>query len=458
MSIFAGGCTLQAAETVCGTELQIDVLDGMASLVDKNLLRQEENELDEPRFYMLETIREFASEQLENSPEKDSLQIAPATYFLALVEEAKQDYFGSASQGLEKIEMERHNLRAAVDWSIKNDIEMAAKLVIKMSDFWSLRNRQEGIHQSARIIEHIDRLPINLQLRILLKWLSFSYMHDDSEMLNEPCEKAIKLSRETNEQGALQLALRIKGSLALKRGKFHSALGCFEEALKVARQMKPPRLSSAASLNAIAFSTMALSTTHHFCLLNFKEAKRYYLEALPLFEQSNYKCGSAIVYSRLALLEAYEGNIVESRDLYIKASQILNKDIDVAGFAWCQLGLGELCLMENDSKGARAYLMESLRAFHEQGVTDRIPDVLALLALLAAAHLQWTRAAILCGAQETSEYAMRIPGSKRHIEHVTKNATTALSESTFNAELANGRAMTLDQAVEYALAEDVNGE
>ncbi|MFQ5794857.1 MAG: AAA family ATPase [Candidatus Bipolaricaulia bacterium] len=122
LSVFVGGCTLEVAEAVCnGTgdlELDVDVLDGLASLVDKNLLRQEEQVEGAPRFLMLETIREYGLERLEASGEAEATQRTRADYYLALAEQAEPKLWGGPEQGewLDRLEVEHDNLRAALAW------------------------------------------------------------------------------------------------------------------------------------------------------------------------------------------------------------------------------------------------------------------------------------------------------------------------------------------------------
>jgi tetratricopeptide (TPR) repeat protein len=347
---------------------------------------------------------------------------------------------------------EQHNLRVAIDWSFTHDVELAGNFIIAMTTFWSMTNRPEGMRQTKRLVDYHELLPVNLQIRALEIRMSFAIGYDDPIILQDLCDKLVELSRQSHNQRGIEVALRYESKLAVQSGDFRTALDYLEESLVVSRQMIP------LNLNSIAMALMTIADINTFGLHDTARGSRFSEEALHLFEQVGYARGAARAYSRLALIWAYDGNIAKSHIFYDKAISILKEYKDNAGLAWCWLGLGELCLLENDPSAARMHLLKSLKDFHEQGVTDRIPDVLALLALLAAAQQQWTRAARLCGAQETPAHALRLPGSKRHIQHVTTNVIIALGESTFNAELANGRAMTLDQAVEYALTHCVDEE
>jgi predicted ATPase len=144
LSVFAGGRTLEAIEAICDAEgdLPVDVLDGLASLVDENLLKQEEGVGAEPRFVMLETIHEFAREKLQESDEVEDIRRLHAEYFLALAEEAEAGVEGSQQPvWLERLEKEHDNMRAALSWALGQgqDSELALRMGAAPGEFWYLR-------------------------------------------------------------------------------------------------------------------------------------------------------------------------------------------------------------------------------------------------------------------------------------------------------------------------------
>ena len=134
LAVFAGGCTLEAAESVCGDGL--DVVDGLASLTDNGLARVEGTD-EEPRFTMLETIREYAAERLEESDGAEELRRRHAEHFLALAEEAEPNLRGSPGGWLDRLEHEHDNLRAALDW-----LETSARAIVPSG--WRERSGDSG--------------------------------------------------------------------------------------------------------------------------------------------------------------------------------------------------------------------------------------------------------------------------------------------------------------------------
>ena len=147
VAVFAGGCTLEAIEAVCtepGNAIP-SVLEGVESLVDKNLLRQIAQEEDEPRLMMLETIREYGLEMLLTNGEMATARQSHATYYLGLAEEATQRYkCTQASEWLERFEREHDNLRATMEWLLEPTQgeplhKMAYQLAEALTEFWKVR-------------------------------------------------------------------------------------------------------------------------------------------------------------------------------------------------------------------------------------------------------------------------------------------------------------------------------
>jgi predicted ATPase/DNA-binding CsgD family transcriptional regulator len=146
-SVFAGGASLEAIETVCdAVDLGLPVLDGLQELVDQSLLRQVEHP-GSVRYAMLETIREYAAGRLEAMPEAEAVRDAHAAAFLTLVEADGRPHAGLArKQWLERVDAEQNNIRAALSWYRQSDLPAALRLAAAMAAFWSLR----GHHTEGR--------------------------------------------------------------------------------------------------------------------------------------------------------------------------------------------------------------------------------------------------------------------------------------------------------------------
>jgi predicted ATPase/serine/threonine protein kinase len=156
LSVFAGGCTLDAAEKVCAAnrDLQIDMLDRIAALVDKSLLIQQEQGDGETRFRMLEVVRAYALEELEATGEAEMMRKLHAGYYLALAEEAERALLGERAAWLNRLEAEHDNLLAALYWSTRHDTETALRLTASLQEFWLIRGHlTEGRKWSETVLE-----------------------------------------------------------------------------------------------------------------------------------------------------------------------------------------------------------------------------------------------------------------------------------------------------------------
>src|SRR5215467_2504516 len=142
LCVFVGGMTLPAAEAVCAalSDEPGAVLDGLASLIDKSLLRQSEPEGEQPRFVMLETIREYGWEALSVSGEAETTRQAHAAYSLALAEEAAPELLGPRiAEWMRRLELEHDNLRAAMGWLLERGAAaMALRMGTALAVFWEL--------------------------------------------------------------------------------------------------------------------------------------------------------------------------------------------------------------------------------------------------------------------------------------------------------------------------------
>src|SRR5450631_1691276 len=159
LSVFVGGCTLEATEAVCNTrrDLAIEPLEGLSSLVDKNLVQPMDRAQTESRFTMLETIREFALERLVESGDQSSARRAHAAYCLVLAEEGNPELSGAdRSRWLTQCDAEIDNFRAALDWLFQTlDLDWSVRLCVALFRFWDMR---EHLSEGRARIETVLRL------------------------------------------------------------------------------------------------------------------------------------------------------------------------------------------------------------------------------------------------------------------------------------------------------------
>src|SRR5918994_1115844 len=238
LAVFQGGCTLEAAEAVCSRP-DLDVLEGMSALVDQSLLHRVQQAGVVPRYGMLETVRVFALEQLAASAEEAVVRDAHATYVLDLAERARP---WGAPLGLERLEAQHHNVRAALAWLLKGGRrEEAAQLAARLLHFWWLRGHfSEGRRWLAQVLaETKDISPLTLA-RALYAAGVLGAPQDDLDEASRRIAASVTGFSEAGDDRWVALALNHLGNVALSAGDLSRARAVCEEALSFARTAGDP--------------------------------------------------------------------------------------------------------------------------------------------------------------------------------------------------------------------------
>jgi non-specific serine/threonine protein kinase len=242
LGVFRGGCTLAAAEaigTIAG-QPSTAILSRLASLVDKSLLRQVEQPKGEPRLSMLETIREYALEQLAANGETDMIGGIHGYYYLALAEEADSQLSQGIEQALwiERLEPEHDNLRTALSWfQGQGDIERALRLGAALQWFWFIRGHfREG---RAWLIELLTFDSVDLGDRTRARALNaagwLAQAQGDYAMARELGEQSLALFRALNDPAGIAWALNTLGYAYLRQGDLPASLPLLEESISLFR-------------------------------------------------------------------------------------------------------------------------------------------------------------------------------------------------------------------------------
>src|SRR6266568_1061352 len=248
LSVFVGGCTLQAIEAVCAALDKSNgakrVLDGLASLIDKSLLHQTEQETEEPRLMMLETIREYGLEALAANGEMEDGRRAHATYYLALAEEAEPELEGPQQvTWLERLEREHDNLRAAMQWLLEQELagqrkEMALRLGVALRGFWTIRGHynegraflEQALAGSVGATTSVRAWSLNAAARLILSQGDF----DRAEVL---CEESLALCREIGDTSGIAYSLYLLGAVSAQRSDLAAACTLIEQSIGLEREI-----------------------------------------------------------------------------------------------------------------------------------------------------------------------------------------------------------------------------
>ena len=494
LSVFVRGCTLEAVEglyTALG-ERPADVLDGVASLMDKSLLRQVEPEGEEPRLLMLATIREYGLEVLASSGEMESSRQAHAAYYLALVEQAELE-LGGPQQGawLERLEREHDNLRAALQWSLEQAgdegaqqrREIALRLAGAMYMFWWTRGHwSEGRNFLERALAARAGVAASVRAKALFSAATLTFIQSHYERAEALSSESLALYRELGDQRGIALSLYQLGNVAWVRSDTAKARSLLEEALALFKEVDDKEYA-AYSLFSLGLLANSQGEYARACAL--------YEEGLALFREIEHKRGIAHTLSQLAqALFVSQGDQARVRSLLDECLALSREVGFKEGIAAAQCLLGQLALGQGDLVTAHSQVEESIILYKEMGhrfgtaeslgvlgkvvatqgeyaaarrlyeeslaISGELGEKWVIAACLVglgevvAAQRQLAWAAQLWGAADSLRDALGVPIPPVELADYERSLSAArvhLGERAFAAAWAQGRAMTLEQAL-----------
>jgi predicted ATPase len=393
LAIFAGGCTLEAAEDVCDADL-----DTLQSLVDKSLVR-----FTNGRYWMLETIREYAAELLAGDPELERLRRAHAEHYLRLAELAElRDVESGGEQRMDLMIPEHENLRAALHWAAHGDFELAVRLAVELEQFWTVRSPEEGVRWLSDLLTRADDLPIELRAH----------------------------------------AYRVLGSAGNPAGEDALAEDAYATSLELFRQLNDQR-GIATLLLRLGYSAIYRA--------DLATGRELVAKSLELHRLNGNRRGESQALTLTGEILFAEGNAEEGLELLAQSAELAGE----AGFSWwrarvlrtmvdCTLELGR-------PQDAEHWLAEALE--HSQRLGDRRATMftLARLARVGAEMGELKRAGLIWGAIEAEESRATHGNWEQLRDDLAAPVLAHAGEPAFERGRLEGHRLSLDETVEYAL-------
>ncbi len=396
LGVFRGGCTLEAAESVCDADL-----DTVASLLDKSLLRRRTGLLGEERYWMLETIREFALEQLEATGEGDLLRRRHAEHFLALGETANLTAESVGPQRAEIVRAEQDNFRAAIDWAIDHDPALAFRLTIALEQFWVMNDAFEGAQRLKVLLDHSSSVSPLLRARALRVYAESAFMAGDFDTGARVQEESLREFRDIGDEAGIAIGVHRIAVSASQEGDLVRARELLDECLEICERRPNPKLV-------------------------------------------------ADVFVKLGTVEWRDGNPERALEFWAEGAARCKE----VGFTWMQghavVSFAEVANQLGRTELAWQRAREGLRLFRDCDDRRLTLYSLALLASFETEAGRADRAGVLWGAIEAEE--SRRPVGNWESERA-EFASSVIPSSEFEQGRSSGRSLSLDEAVEYALGE-----
>jgi predicted ATPase len=450
--VFLGGCTLEAAEAVCNTrsDLGAEIFEVMSSLVDKSLIQQTDHGNDEPRFAMLETIREYALERLAGSGEEHATRRAHAAYCLVLAEEGNPDLNETERAAwLARCDVEHDNFRAALDWLFQTlDAAWSYRLCLALFRFWERREHLvEGRArlESALVLGGPEFAKERAKVSVYLS--TFTTVQGDFPAAMRFVEQSLSLYESLGDQWGIAIALNARAIVARDHGDYAAAEEYFEQTLGRWRDLGD-RVAIARCLHNLANVAKTRG--------DYSYARAVLEEAEQIFVELGDRSGAAWTLSQRADIAQETGDPGAARELHEHALSAFRQTGDRWGMARSLTDLGQIACDRQDHAAAHRNYREALAIFatlgHKRGIAR------ALEGFACSALAQGDPARALCIAAAAAHLRQHIGARLMAAEQVKldqnlKAAWTALGDGDSKAAWARGWGMSPENAIQYALAE-----
>ena len=452
LGVFLGGCTLEAAEAVCNTrnDLGAEIFNVMSSLVDKSLVQQTEQGDDEPRFGMLETIREYCLERLGDSGEEQATRRAHAAYCLVLAEEGNPDLAETERAGwLARCDIEHDNFRAALDWLFQSsDVEWSFRLCVALFRFWEMREHlAEGRARLESLLPMGGSGSARERAKVLVYLSTFATVQGDFPAATDFVEKSLSIYQSLGDQWGIAVSMNARAIVAWDRQDYAAAQSHFDESLARWRALGD-RVAIARCLHNFANFVRGRG--------DYARARTVLEEAGRIFEELGDHSGAAWSLNQRGDIAREEGEVADARELYQRALSAFREANDRWGIARSLTDLAQIACDERDHVTAHAAYREALALFVNLGHKRGIARALEGFACSALAQRDPARAlAITAAAAHLRQWigAPLMPAEQSKLDDKLQPAWTSLNEADSRAAYARGWAMSLDNAIKYALEE-----
>ncbi len=456
LAVFAGGFTLPAAESVRPAG-QPPALDVVTALVERSLLQRATADGDEPRFAMLETIREFAMDELAANGELPAAERAHAAYFRGLAEEAEPQLRGPEQQRWrDRLEADLENLRAALAWATGDaagdeDAETGLRLAGSLWYFWFQRGLAgEGRRWLSRALARAPT-PGAGRAQALLGAGTLAWRQGDLTDASVQLDESVPLWRETTDRRGLAEALHVLGHVRFDQGDLGAARALFEESLAAYREAG----DTLGGLPLVA--DLGLVSYHEG---DYAGAGAVFERSLLLFRQHDLKDRVAGVLNLLGDLARLAGDGERAAGCYEESLALWRELRGTPGVASALHKLGQVSRAVGDGARARAYFVESLALQRELGNRQGIGECLTGLAGNLAAAGQPERATRILAAGAALLESIGVPLAPADQAAFTEDVAVTrrrLGGAGWEAAWAAGRALSPEDAIGLALTDDARG-
>ena len=451
LSVFLGGCNLEGVEAVCDAkaDLDLDLLDGMASMVDKSLVQQVEPAKGESRFVMLDTIREYALEKLDASEEQSFTKRAHAAYCLVLAEEEPTEESGAqAMEWQERFALEHDNFRAGLGWLTETgDAEWGLRLGTALFRFWEIREYlAEGRDSLGKLLKLAGAAaPTKARARALFAAGVLAGEQGDYASADALFGESQEIARQLGDKMGVAVSLNALAVSSCDRGDVANARALFEEGLVLWRELGDQK----AVARALSNLANVLKVQR-----DYDRARALHVECLSIFQGLGDRTGVAWSLNYQGDVARDRGDTTAARKLYEEGLGIFRELGDRWGIAGTLADLGSLARENGNYSGAHSLYAESIKLFQELDHKRGIARLLECSACSAAAQREAERSLRLAGAAAALRQnigAPLTPAEQAKLEASLQRAREALTDTVGTKVWLEGWALPVEKAIEEML-------
>jgi predicted ATPase len=454
-SVFAGGFTLEAIEAVAG---EADTLESLESLVSKSLVAAEAQQT-QMRYFLLETIRQYAREKLLDSGVSEAARVRSRhlDFFVKLAEAALPRLIGPEMiEWLDEMELEQDNLRAAVEWAIENDPLSALRIAVLLPGFWgrrlsategytwvraALRRAEEQIHlEGAAATPYLEARAL-----ALLGEAAMAFQLGDNGSAQTAITASVALARDINAAWTLAFALALGATINGFRGAIDLARAWSQESIDLSRQHHFAYVLA----NVVGMDMFLAIMTGQAVPPGVAD------ETLQVARASGNPWVLALAFTNAGRVEMMGGRWAKAYLLLDESASLFQKIRDPAMYNSTRSEMGHLFRRQGRYSEATAVYRETIRTFRERGQHAAVAHELECFAFMAAAQGQPARAATLLGAAEALRQGIKSDMTlveRREYTQVVDDLPAHLDEPAFSRAWAEGRALPMEEAIQFALS------
>jgi tetratricopeptide (TPR) repeat protein len=461
LSVFAGGWIFEAAESICN---DLDVLNLLSQLVNKSLVTMDD-EGDEPRYRLLETVRQYGRDKLMESGEAELMRNRHLDYFIQLTENAEKELIGYTALSLiYRLEAEYDNLRAAFEWGMENNVLAVLKMAYSLQYFWYRRGYEtEGRKWIEEALGHMQGLPtvegdpstpsageVRERMAVTAKaWQAIAFLatsqgdFTNSIAASRKCEE---LARQTGDKRLLATVLAFTASSKMMSGDPTHANSVMDEVLSIARESGDP---------------LALGMTYGMIgmhmLLNDRDPTKgneYISKGLALLKNTPNHFWQTMLLFGLGMVARFQGRFDEARERFAPLLVVFRDIGDQHRTNMIHSECAHMERLEGRHDKAKAMYSETIIEWQRLGHRAAVANQLECFAFIAKAHEQTDRAIKLLGAAERLREIIKIPMSEvEQVEYDREVADlkTNVAEKEFTSIWEVGKSMTMEQAIQFSL-------